>query len=204
MKKLLIQFSIKPNLFAIAVLLAMYVVMPASASETRVVPREVYPAPLRSESGIETALATTDEQNAFLGILSELVFLQAAVSEPLLRSASAEQADSVIRTELFSAPQAEPDALATGTDPGRLTHVSVLLLHGTEEVERVNRPLAASGLSFSEVQELVQEATRAFTPHLGPIERSLAEAEIVQRSRREEVEQILSLEDRLDSRFLLT
>jgi len=178
----------KHTLVAGMVLSALLTAIPATASETRIAPREVYPAPFSAKVDIATDSTGSKEQFAFLAVLSELVFLQAAVAEPLLRSSSPEQADSVIRTELSAEP----------------LDVSVVLLHGVEEVERVTRPLAPTGLSFAEVQELVHEATTAFVPHLGPIERSLAEAEIVQRSRRKEVEQILSLEDRLDSRFLFT
>ncbi|TVR92019.1 MAG: hypothetical protein EA428_04505 [Spirochaetaceae bacterium] len=204
MRALLVLPYAKWTLLTGVALLALSVVMPVDASETRVVPREVYPEPFEMERGDDALMGVTQVQLAFLGVLSELVFLQTAVAEPLLRSDSPEQADSVIRTELTTEPQTETASRTLSTDSAGHGLVAVRLLHGAEEVERVTRPLPSRGLSFAEVQELVQEATAAFVPHLVPVERPLAEAEIVQRSRREEVEQILSLEDRLDSRFLLT
>ena len=204
MRAVAIPLHARQTLLAGVGLIALSVVMPAAASETRVVPREVYPAPFEMELVSDVLPGFTQNQTAFLGVLSELVFLQAAVAEPLLRSASPEQADSVIRTELSLAAEEESGTPGMDTASTENWQVSVFLLHGVEEVERVTRPLPAAGLSFSEVQQLVQEATAAFVPYMGPVERSLEVAEIVQRSRREEVEQILSLEDRLDSRFLFT
>ncbi len=188
MKKLRARLTAQNACIVCIAILHFLTVASASASDTRIVPREVYIAPFATEQGSGTESTAADEHNAFLPVLSELVFLQASVAEPLLRSNTPEQADSVIGTTMSAEPH----------------EVSLVLLHGSEEVTRVTRPLPPAGLTFAEVQALVNEATTAFVPHLGPVERSLAEAEIVQRSRREEVDQILLLEDRLESRFLLT
>lgn len=188
MKPLLFPPSAKRVLVAFMTLGFLLTAPPALTSETRIGAREVYPVPFSTEADTLTDSSTSERQYAFLPVLSELVFLKTAVTEPLLRSSSPEQADSVIRTELSA--------------DGR--EVSILLAHGTEEIERVAGSLPPGGLGFAEVEQLVSEAAAIFVPHLGPLERPLAEAEIVQRTRREEVEQILSLEDRLDSRFLFT
>lgn len=126
-------------------------------------------------------------QSDLLSVLAEMIYLQAAAHEVLLRSPSPEATDSVLRVEL------EQDAAL----------LRVLLLN-EDAVHEVHHELQDQEPSFGWMLEIIGPTVAQLLPHLGPVERTREEAELTLRRRQAEAAEILAFEDRLATPWQLS
>ena len=160
--------------FSVVVSVSQEPTVTTSTASAELVPRVVYVELEGSQSGP-------------LGVLPEMIYLQAAAHEALLRSASREGADSILRVE---------------KEPGS-TFLRVLLLN-EEAVHEVQHRLRDQEPSFSEVLEIIGPTVEQLLPYLGPVERVRGEAELTLRRRQVAAAESLAFEDRLSTPWQLS